>query len=502
MLSRPFSKPLLVACALLATTLACTSSGGSPSGNRIVTPPPETRQPAPNGTPLPGQTPAANGTPAAASVPVAPPTGALAADELRVGYQALTDNYVDPVDGDQLVKAAADALRQQMSDQVVLPMMSLPLQMLPAPSGNAERDWQNFGDAYDAVVKKDPSWATQEHPDWAVLKSMAESLHDGHTTFLTPQDVQRRNETSFAGIGVLLSKPEDNGAPLIGEVFPNSPAQLGGLQRGDRIIAIRGPDGNWQDLAGMSISDVAALIRGQTGSAVGLRVQRVSTPAPQDVTLQRAQVNVDQVYASQVRNVPIGYLRIRGFGDDQVADNALGILQAGQQRGIKAWIVDLRGNSGGALTSVVTTAGGFLDQNHAVVGYEVDRQRHQQALTTEPQDLVSGDQVVLLVDKDTASGAEILAAALKEAGVATVVGSTTAGNVGVAKQVPLADGSMMQVTQNRFVSPAGAQLDGVGVTPDVPVAMSDSDIENDRDPQLQQALQTVARALGLTPATH
>jgi len=73
--------------------------------------------------------------------------------------------------------------------------------------------------------------------------------------------------------------------------------------------------------------------------------------------------------------------------------------------------------------------------------------------------------------------------------------------VGVAKQVPLADGSMMQVTENRFVSPSGAQLDGVGVSPDQPVDMSDSDIENDRDPQLQQALQTVAEGLGLTAAS-
>jgi carboxyl-terminal processing protease len=499
--SRPLLKPSLVAWALLATTLACTSPASNPGGNRIVTPPPEARQPVPNGTPGPGATPGANATPAAGTALVASPTGALNSDELHAGYQALIDNYVDPVDGDQLIKAGSDALRQQMSDQVVLPMVSLPLEMLPDPTGNADRDWQTFGDAYDAVVKKDPTWAAQAHPDWAVLKSMAESLKDGHTTFLTPQDVQRRNETSFAGIGVLLSKPEDNGAPLIGEVFPNSPAQTGGLQRGDRILAIRGPDGNWQDLAGMSIADVATLIRGQTGSAVGLRVQRVSAPAPKDITIQRAQVNVDQVYASQVRGVPIGYLRIRGFGDDQVADNTLGILQAGQQRGIKAWIVDLRGNSGGALNAVVTTAGGFLDQNHPVVGYEVDRQRHQQALTTEPVNLVSGDQVVVLVDKDTASGAEILTAALKEAGVARIVGQTTAGNVGVAKQVPLADGSMMQVTENRFVSPSGAQLDGVGVAPDQPVDMTDGDIENDRDPQLQQALQTVAQGLGLTAAS-
>jgi len=98
---------------------------------------------------------------------------------------------------------------------------------------------------------------------------------------------------------------------------------------------------------------------------------------------------------------------------------------------------------------------------------------------------------VVLVDHDSSSGAEILAAALQEAGVATLVGSTTAGNVGVATQIRLPDGSVLQVTEQRFVSPNGAQLDGVGVTPDVAVAMTDEDLENDRDPQLGKALEMI-----------
>jgi carboxyl-terminal processing protease len=111
---------------------------------------------------------------------------------------------------------------------------------------------------------------------------------------------------------------------------------------------------------------------------------------------------------------------------------------------------------------------------------------------------------VLLVDHDTASGAEIFAAALQEAKLATLVGTKTAGNVGVATQVTLPDESVLQVTEQRFVTPSGAQLDNIGVTPDMQVDMTDEDLENDRDPQLQKALELMVQKLtsgsGAAPA--
>jgi carboxyl-terminal processing protease len=112
--------------------------------------------------------------------------------------------------------------------------------------------------------------------------------------------------------------------------------------------------------------------------------------------------------------------------------------------------------------------------------------------------MVDGMGVVVLVDHDTASGAEILAAALQEAKVGQLVGSKTAGNVGVATQITLPDESVLQVTEQRFVSPAGAQIDGVGVTPDVLVDMTDEDLENDRDPQLMRALELVLQKIQAT----
>jgi carboxyl-terminal processing protease len=424
----------------------------------------------------------------------------LSSSDLYVAYRAILDNYVDPIDDTQLINAATGSLRQGLSGQPSLPMFTMPMNMMAGLTGNADQDWQVFGDAYDSVVAKMPDWAQQNHADWIVLRSMADSLHDGHTSFLTPDEAARSHETSFAGIGVLMSRPQDNQPPLIAEIFPNSPASTSGLKRGDRIVGVDG-----QDVTGQSVGDVASLIRGQPGTDVKIQITRLNAPQPLEFMMKRATVQVDQVIGRQVPNVPIGYMKIRQFGDASVVDNVLGILDQGRQRGLKGWVIDLRGNPGGSLNAVLAAAAGFVDADHTTIGYQVDRQRHQTPLQTQPLDLLSGAGLVVLVDHDTASGAEILAAALQEAKIATIVGSKTAGNVGVATQLTLPDDSVLQVTEQRFVSPSGAQLDGVGVTPDVQVDMTDEDLENDRDPQLGKALEVVVQQIqsssGAVPTT-
>jgi carboxyl-terminal processing protease len=415
----------------------------------------------------------------------------LSSAQLYTAYRALLDTYVDPVDDTQLIKAATDTLRQGLQSQPNLPLLTLPLQMLPVATGNAEKDWQAFGAAYDSVTNKLPTWSQQTHPDWMVLRAMADSLKDGHTSFMTPDEARRRNETSFAGIGVLMSRPQDNQPPLIAEIFPSSPASSSGLKRGDRIIGVDG-----QDVLGKAVSDIAQLIRGQPGTQVRVQVRRLNSDQPLEFAMRRALVQVDQVIGRQVPNVPIGYLKIRSFGDLTMVEQVLGILDQGKARGIRGWVVDLRSNPGGALTAVLGSAAGFFDASHTIVGYQVDRLRHQTPLEiTQPTNNLNGAPLIVLVDRDSASGAEIFAAAIQEAKIGTLVGSKTAGNVGVATQVSLADGSLLQVTEQRFVTPGGAQIDGVGVTPDVVVDMTDEDLQNDRDPQLGKALELIVEKM-------
>jgi carboxyl-terminal processing protease len=471
---------------LLLTLVGCSALGlgGSSGGNRIVTPPPAPR------APTPSVVPADTGTPTPTAIQASLRGQGLSSTDLYPAFRALLDTYVDPVDETQLIRAATDNLRAGLRDQINLPLTTMPILLVPSPTGNTDKDWQAFGDAYDALVGKNPDWAQQAHPDWMVLRAMVDSLHDGHTSFLTPDEARRRQETSFVGIGVLLSRPQDDQPPLIAEIFPNSPAAGSGLKRGDRVIAVDGAD-----MTGKSVGDIATLIRGPRGTDVKVQVRRLSSPEPLEFTMRRAQVQVEQVIGRQVPSAPIGYLRVRGFNDDTVTQQVLGILDQGRQRGLRAWVVDLRGNPGGSLRSVLGVSAGFFDANHTVIGYQVDRQRRQNPLETQSLNLINGIAVVLLVDHDSASGAEILAAAMQEGKVADLVGTRTAGNVGVATQLTLPDDSVVQVTEQRFVSPSGVQLDGVGVTPDYVVEMTDEDLENDRDPQLNKALELVVQKI-------
>jgi carboxyl-terminal processing protease len=479
--------PALAALLLLLSVVGCSAVGlgGGGGGNRIVTPPP-----APRSTPTAGI--ADTGTPVPAGQARLRGEG-LSSTDLYVGYRALLDRYVDQIDPSVLTRAATDSLRKAVGEQPALPLMTMPIQLVPAPTGNADKDWQAFGDAYDALVGKMPEWAEKAHPDWMVLRAMAASLNDGHTLFLTPDEARRSlGETSFVGIGVVLSRPQPDQLPLIAEIFPNSPAAGSGLKRGDRILAV---DGN--DVTSKSVGDIAQLIRGPRATDVKVQVRRLSSPQPLEFTMRRAQVQVEQVIVGQAPSAPIGYLKIRAFTDESVAQMAFGVLEQGPRRGLRAWVIDLRGNTGGALRAVLGVAAGFVDPNHTVIGYQVDRQRRHIPLETQAANLTSGMVVVVLVDRDTASGAEILAAALQEAKLATLVGTKTAGNVGVATQIPMPDDSQLQVTEQRFESPSGAQLDGVGITPDVVVEMTDEDLENDRDPQLQRALAiTIQKLVG------
>jgi carboxyl-terminal processing protease len=417
----------------------------------------------------------------------------LSSDQLYTAYRAILDQYVDPVDDMTLIRAAAESLRQGLQNEPNLPMLTLPLQLV-GPVGGPDKDWQAFGDAYDAVTTKLPDWAQGAHPDWMVLRSMAASLHDGHTSFQTPEEARRSHETSFAGIGVLLSRPQDNQPPLIAEIFPASPASTSGLKRGDRIIGVDG-----KDVSGQSVGEIAQLIRGQPATQVRIQVRRLSAPQPLEFNIRRALVRVEQVVVAQVGNAPIGYLKIRSFADLAMVDQVLSYLDKGRQGGVRGWILDLRSNPGGSLNAVVALGGGFFDGNHSVIGYQVDRARHQTALETQPMNLLNGAALVVLIDRDSASGAEIFAAALQEAKVGTLVGSKTAGNVAVATQITMPDESVLQVTEQRFVSPAGNPLDGVGVTPDEVVDMSDEDLENDRDPQLGKAVEIMIEKLTASP---
>jgi carboxyl-terminal processing protease len=293
---------------------------------------------------------------------------------------------------------------------------------------------------------------------------MLDALGDRWSAFYTPQEFSsftQALEGHYTGIGVWVRKASD-GSTLVASVQATSPAARAGLRPGDVIVAIGG-----RPTASESVADVTDQLHGAAGSSVSIAFQRGGDI--RTVTVQRDTVQTGDV---TVRRLPGGVLMInvaafsRGVGQtiaqalaDRPADHANGVL------------LDLRDDPGGLVDEAVKVAGAFLDGGEVV--------SYQQRGSTHVLDAAAGGDtstpLVVLVDGGTASAAEIVAAALQDRDRAVVVGSRTFGKGSVQEPTTLSDGSAIEFTVGRYLTPDGRSLDGTGVVPDVTVPSHDAD---------------------------
>lgn len=484
--------PRLLSLALAGLLLAaCTGArgGSSAGGNARVTPVDEQSG---SGAPAPSSSggapasssgrPRPSGAESSSSAdPMSGAGGALSSSDLGAVYRTIVEGYIDPVEPATLLRAADATLRESSTRAGALPLDTAPIDLAPAAQGDPDRNWQGFARAYDIMIQKHPHWAGEARPDRAVIRAMLATLGDGHSQYMEAEEVRRMSETGFTGIGIRMSKPAENEAPVIVEVFQGSPAARAGLRPGDRVAAVDG-----QPSQARGLTEVVALIRGQQGSPVVLSISRGGAPGV-DTRIMRGPVQTPPVEGS-IRAGTIGVLRIRSFGEG-VPEAVTQVLTQGRNRGAQAWIVDLRGNTGGSIEAMRRVAANFVDARP--VGLSIDRAGAREPISTVGRPAIPPTPVVVLIDKETASGAEVLAAAMQEYGIATLVGMKTGGNVGIAAPRPLSDGSAVQVTVARLLSPAGAQIDAVGVKPDTEVDLTITDLERGEDPQLVRAAEVL-----------
>lgn len=415
----------------------------------------------------------------------------LSAADLGRAYGFILQNYVDQVHYAGLIEASRGSMIESLREGGGLPIDIAPFETLPAATGSAQRDWSAFSTAFDAAMQRYSDWALQTRPDYAALRKMVGSLGDSHSTFSTAEEVRRRAETYY-GIGVRLARPDPQGPPVIVEVFTSSPAAVAGVRAGDRLLTV-----DDKPVQQAVLSDVADLIRGAQGTEVVLQLQRTASRGPFTARAFRRLMDTQEA-EGQLLDPKIGYIRIRSFGET-VAEGVGSRLYEQRQAGAQAWVVDLRGNPGGDLRAVGRVAGYFMENRP--IGISVDRSGQRVAISAEqrPFRLQGRPPLVVLIDGLSLSGAEILAAALREYQIGTLIGEQTAGHVGIAEQTQLSDGSTVSVTVRRFLSPSGTQIDGVGIQPDEPVPLTAQDLEAGRDPQRDRAVELLLRRLSANP---
>ena len=320
-------------------------------------------------------------------------------------------------------------------------------------------------EAADRIAAQAAQPVERDALERAAVEGMLQSLGDrwstyyGATEFSSFQDAL---DGQYSGVGLWLRATRGQGGVEVGSVQPGSPAAQAGVLPGDVLVGVADRDTSTAD-----VRTVAALLRGKEHTSVRLAVRRAG--ATKTLTLTRVSFTTDDVAVEHLRG-DISRIRIAAFtrGVGREVRRALSDGQPGHRGGV---VLDLRDNPGGLLDEAVEVASVFLDGG-PVVSYQ---RRGEQAQTL--QAFSGGDittPLVVLVDASTASAAEVVAAALQDRNRAVIVGSRTYGKGSVQEPTRLSDGSAIELTVGRYLTPSGRSLDGVGLEPDVAVPATEA----------------------------
>ncbi|HEU0132007.1 MAG TPA: S41 family peptidase [Mycobacteriales bacterium] len=293
--------------------------------------------------------------------------------------------------------------------------------------------------------------------DEAAIRGMLAALGDKYATYYDTSDYaqfQRLLDGRYSGVGLWLGRDPD-GSVEVTSVVPDSPAADAGLRVGDRLVDVAG-----EAVDGLPVAEIVRRMHGDVGTAVAVTVRRAD--AVRTVRLRRADLVTADV-TSDLLESNVGRIRVAAFtrGTGREVRAALARLRSRKVAGV---VLDLRGNPGGLLDEGVDAASAFLDKG-VVVSYR------GRGVDEKTYDVVGrGDTatpLVVLVDAGTASAAEVVAGALQDHNRALVVGSRTYGKGSVQQPLVLSDGSAIELTVARYVTPSGRSVEQVGITPDV-----------------------------------
>lgn len=325
----------------------------------------------------------------------------------------------------------------------------------------------------------DGSLDTEALTDGAV-RGMTAAAGDQYTVFMDAKEAAEfRKELSgqISGIGCEIGTRSDRATVL--RVIPDSPAERAGLKAGDIFVSVNG-----DSVEGKTSTEVASKIRGEAGTSVKLTVSRAGSPV--EFTITREQVSDPSVRWSV--NDGVGLLTISRF-DEDAADLAKRAAKDFVAQGAKSVIVDLRNNGGGYLESAQNIAGLWLDKK-LVVTEKSDGKVIDEVFSAGTPTL-KGLKTIVLVNGDSASASEILAGALQEYDVATLVGEKTFGKGTVQQVIDLPGNRLLKITIARWYTPHGKNITKEGIAPDISIKLTAEDANAGRDPQLDKAKELV-----------
>lgn len=356
----------------------------------------------------------------------------------------------------------------------------------PAPSEEVDltefwRVWNLLEEKF--VVSTSTETLTKETRMHGAISGLVKSYGDPYTIFMPPTDANEFDETisgNFSGVGMEVGMRD--GVITIIAPLPDTPAERAGIIASDVIIEI-----DEVSAEGMSIDEAVRLIRGEKGTEVLITVYRQGEVEFLDIPVIRDTINIPTV-KTELKD---GVFIISLYSFNALAEAKMQeALREYTKSGTLKLVLDLRGNPGGFLQSAVSIASYFVDAGEVVVRENFGDGSAEEVYRSQGKTLrnYAPEEMIVLIDGGSASASEILAGALSQHGVATLMGQTTFGKGSVQELVDLPDGSSLKVTIARWFTPNGTSISDGGLKPDVLIKRTPQQIMADEDPQLESAL--------------
>ena len=350
------------------------------------------------------------------------------------------------------------------------------------------KELAKFVDAYDAIVNNYYKEVDKDKLVESAINGMVSSVGDEYTSYSDKDVTDNFNEAvngKYMGIGALIMKSEND--LVIYKVFEDSPSYRAGLKDGDIILKL-----DDKDTKDMSVNDIASIVKNDDNKEVKLLVKRGEENL--DITIVKDMVELPVVSGKVINHndKKIGYISLSIFSSVASEQFNKELVKL-EKEGISGLVIDVRGNSGGYLTTVTDIVSYFLKKGDIIYKLEVnDKVTVRKDKTKESRDY----PVAVLIDKNSASASEILASSIKESYNGYVVGTNSYGKGTVQQTLVLSDGSMIKYTIEKWLTPLGNWINEEGVVPTNYVELSSEYLNNpvfENDNQLNEALELVSK---------
>lgn len=326
------------------------------------------------------------------------------------------------------------------------------------------RELEIFAEGLAVIEGKYVEEKTAEDLIYGAMRGLALSL-DAYSQFLTPDDYKNllvETEGKFGGLGIEITIR--NGLLTIISPIEDTPAWRAGVEAGDVIIRIDG-----ELTKEITLNGAVKKLRGEPKTEVTITVLREKSRKVEDITIVRDIIKIKDIKRPAILEDGIGYVKIGEFRETTSKDLSKALKKM-EKDGLKALILDVRNNPGGLLNSAIDISSKFLEDGEVVVSTD-SRTEEKRIYKSVPFGKKYLDiPLVVLINKGSASGSEILASALRENNRAILLGETTFGKGSVQTILPLSDGSAMRLTTSKYYTPSGESIHEKGVEPDIKVS--------------------------------